>query len=63
MLQEENPIITGEELQEIEAGDSGCPVQQYSVEDEDQGSGKLMNSSHFYENGVTTCILSQEETC
>jgi hypothetical protein len=39
MLQEENPIISDEELQEIEAGDSGCPVQHYSVEDEgDQGS-------------------------
>ena len=43
MLQEENPIISGEELQVIEAGDSGinsCPVQQYSVEEGDQSSGK-----------------------
>ncbi|CAI8034663.1 hypothetical protein GBAR_LOCUS19492 [Geodia barretti] len=41
MLQEENPIISGEELQVIEAGDSGinsCPVQQYSVEEGDQSS-------------------------
>ena len=65
MLQEENPIISDEELQEIEAGDSGCPVQQYSVEDGgDRGSGKPINSSHFSENGATTCPKrKQENTC
>ena len=44
MIQEENPIISSEELQEDEAGDCeiiSFPVQQYSVEDEgDNGSGK-----------------------
>ena len=67
MFPDENPIISSEELQEDAAGDSGirsCPLQRYSVEDEgNQGSGKLMNSSHFSENGATTCILSQEKTC
>ena len=44
MIQEENPIISSEELQEDEAGDCeiiSFPVQQYSLEDEgDNGSGK-----------------------
>ena len=51
MTQEENPIISSEELQEDKAEDCeirSFPVQQYSVEDEgDNGSGKPINSSYF----------------
>ena len=51
IIQQENPIISSEELQEDEAEDCeirSFPMQQYSVEDEgDNGSGKPINYHTF----------------